>query len=123
VLQLIKHYTMKAYGGVDVQIDIFLSSVLAGAEMSATHSGHYTPRGKSRRYPLERRLGGPQSRSEWFGEENIFDPTGTWTPTPQQNLSYSYLFTIRVIQPYRSTFRNLILSLSVWQKFTIDGVT
>jgi hypothetical protein len=34
------------------------------------------PRGKSPRYPLERRLGGPQSRSGRFGEVKILDPTG-----------------------------------------------
>jgi hypothetical protein len=33
------------------------------------------PRGKSPRYPLDRRLGGPQSRSRRRGEENILNPT------------------------------------------------
>jgi hypothetical protein len=32
------------------------------------------PRGKSPRYPLDRRLGGPQSRSGRFGEQKILDP-------------------------------------------------
>jgi hypothetical protein len=40
------------------------------------------PREKSPRYPLDRRLGGLQSRSGRFGEGKIFDPTGTRTPTP-----------------------------------------
>jgi hypothetical protein len=40
------------------------------------------PRGKSPRYPLDRRLDGPQSRSGRRGEEKILDPTGTRTPTP-----------------------------------------
>jgi hypothetical protein len=40
------------------------------------------PRGKSLQYPLDRRLGGPQSRSERLGEEKILDTTGTRTPTP-----------------------------------------
>jgi hypothetical protein len=31
------------------------------------------PRGKSHRYPLDRRLGGPQSRSGRRGEEKILD--------------------------------------------------
>jgi hypothetical protein len=39
-------------------------------------------RGKSPRYPLERRLGGPQNRAGRRGEEKILDPTGTRTPTP-----------------------------------------
>jgi hypothetical protein len=47
----------------------------------------FTPRplypwGKSPRYPLDRRLGVPQSRSGRRGEEEILDPTGTRTPTP-----------------------------------------
>jgi hypothetical protein len=40
------------------------------------------PRGKSPRYPLDRRLGGPQSQSGKFEEEKILDPTGTRTPSP-----------------------------------------
>jgi hypothetical protein len=32
------------------------------------------------RYPLDRRLGEPQSQSGGYGKENILDPTGTWTP-------------------------------------------
>jgi hypothetical protein len=35
------------------------------------------PRGKSPRYPLDRRLDGPQSQSERRGEGKILDPTGT----------------------------------------------
>jgi hypothetical protein len=40
------------------------------------------PRGKSPRYPLDRRFGGPQSRSGRFGEQKILDPTGTRILTP-----------------------------------------
>jgi hypothetical protein len=57
-LCLTKHYTMKAYGGVDVLIHVFLTSVLAGGEWSASRPYRFTPE-----YPLDRRLGGPQSRS------------------------------------------------------------
>jgi hypothetical protein len=46
----------------------------------------FTPRpvypwGKSPLYPLERRLGGPQSQFGRRGEENILDPAETRTPT------------------------------------------
>jgi hypothetical protein len=34
---------MKAYGGVDVYIHIFLISVVAGGEWPASLSGHFTP--------------------------------------------------------------------------------
>jgi hypothetical protein len=40
------------------------------------------PRRKRRRHPLDRRLGGPKSRSGRRGEVKILDPTGTRTPTP-----------------------------------------
>jgi hypothetical protein len=35
---------MKANGGVDIQIHIFLTSVLAGGEWSASCPCHFTPR-------------------------------------------------------------------------------
>jgi hypothetical protein len=34
---------MKAYGGVDVEIHIFLTSVFAGGEWSASRPGRFTP--------------------------------------------------------------------------------
>jgi hypothetical protein len=45
------------YGGVDVQIHIFLTSALAGGEWSALRSGRFTPWRKSPRYPFDRGLG------------------------------------------------------------------
>jgi hypothetical protein len=35
---------MKAYGGVDVEIYIFLASALVGGERSASRPGRFTPR-------------------------------------------------------------------------------
>jgi hypothetical protein len=75
---------MKTYGGGDVQIDIFLSSARTRGKWSALLPGRFTPRGKSPRYQLDRRWGGPQSRSGRRGEENILDPTGTPTPPPRR---------------------------------------
>jgi hypothetical protein len=34
---------MKVYGGVDVQIHIFLTSALAGGDWSASRPGRFTP--------------------------------------------------------------------------------
>jgi hypothetical protein len=53
---------MKVYSGVDVWIHIFLTSALVGGEWSASLSAAL-PQGNSPRYPLDWRLGGPQSRS------------------------------------------------------------
>jgi hypothetical protein len=36
-------YVMKAYGGVDVQTHIFLTSALVGGEWSASRPGRFTP--------------------------------------------------------------------------------
>jgi hypothetical protein len=55
---------MKAYGRVDIQIHIFLTSALAGGEWSATRPCRFIPRGDSSRYTMDRRLGGTQSRSD-----------------------------------------------------------
>jgi hypothetical protein len=41
----------------------FLTSALDGGEWSASRPGRALPPGKEPRYPLDRRLGGPQSRS------------------------------------------------------------
>jgi hypothetical protein len=47
----------------------------------------FTPRLLYPRYPLDRRLGGPQSQSRCrrCGEEKIFYPTGTWTLAPRSS--------------------------------------
>jgi hypothetical protein len=65
--------------GVDIYIyiDIFLTSALAGDELSASSRGLFNPRGKNPRYPCDRRLGGPHSRSGPHGEAKIHDTTGT----------------------------------------------
>jgi hypothetical protein len=69
--QVIKHYAMKAYEGVDVYIHIFLTSALVGGEWSASRPCRFTPRLKSPRYPLDRRLSEPQNRAGRCGEEKI----------------------------------------------------
>jgi hypothetical protein len=62
---------MKAYGGVDVSIHIFLTSALVGGELSASRPGRFTP---GKRAPYGRRE-----------EKNISDPTGIRTPTPRSS--------------------------------------
>jgi hypothetical protein len=46
---------MKAYGGVDVYIQVFLTSALVGGEWSASRFGRITPR---ERAPGTHRIGG-----------------------------------------------------------------
>jgi hypothetical protein len=56
-------------GGVDYSSTHFLPSALDGGEWSASRTGRFTPQGKSPWYPLDRSLGGPQSRSGRGGEQ------------------------------------------------------
>jgi hypothetical protein len=48
----------------------------------------FTPRPLYRRYPLDMRLGGPQSRSGRYGEITILDPTGALTRNPPSSSPY-----------------------------------
>jgi hypothetical protein len=66
---------MKAYGGVDVQIHIFLTSALAGGEWSASRPGRLIP---GERAPGTHWIGwvDPRSRPGRHGEEKILDSTG-----------------------------------------------
>ena len=54
-----------------------LTSGLDGGGLSTPRAGRFTP-GKETRYPLYRRLGGPQSGLDW-GAQNIA-PTGIRSP-------------------------------------------
>jgi hypothetical protein len=60
---------MKTYGGVEEQLHAFLTSGLDTGEWSASSPGRFTLRGKNPRHPLNRRIGGPQSRSGRRGEK------------------------------------------------------
>jgi len=48
--------------------------VLDGGEWSASHPSSFTPREKIPWYPIDRRLGGPQSHSGCGGEEKNSQP-------------------------------------------------
>jgi hypothetical protein len=56
-------------GGVAAEFHAFLILELYGGEWSASRQGRFTPQGKNPSHPLDRRLGGPQSRSGCGGEE------------------------------------------------------
>jgi hypothetical protein len=72
---------MKAYEVVDVDIHIFLTLALVGGELSSSRLGRLTLGETAVRYPLDRRLSGPQYRSGRRGEEKNLDRAGIRTPT------------------------------------------
>jgi hypothetical protein len=71
---------MKAYGGVDVEVHIFLDFGTSWMwVVSFMHRPLY-PRGKSRRYKLDRRLGDPRTGLDDM--EKSPDHTGTLNSDP-----------------------------------------
>jgi hypothetical protein len=78
---------MKAYGGVDVLIHIFLASALVGGEWSASRLGCST---SGETAPSTHWIGGWVDPRAYLDdvENKILDPTGTRTATPR---SYSPL--------------------------------
>jgi hypothetical protein len=42
-LCLTKHHTMETYGGMDVQLHVFITSALDGGKWSASHPSYFTP--------------------------------------------------------------------------------
>jgi hypothetical protein len=74
VLFLTNHHAMKAFGGVEVQLHSFFDLGIRWRWLvSFTHRPLY-PQVKNPWYPLNKRLGGPQSRSGWGGEEKNSQP-------------------------------------------------
>ena len=72
--------------GVEVQLYSFLTTALEGGEGSASSPGHSLPSGKTR-YPLYRRLGGPQGRS---GRVWKISPPPGFDPRTFQPVASSY---------------------------------
>ena len=62
--------TRRRIPGVEIQNHSFLTSAVGEGEWSVSCPGHYTI-GKEPRYPLKRRMGGPQSQSGRFIEVKI----------------------------------------------------
>jgi hypothetical protein len=79
------HYAMKAYGGVDVQTHIFLTSALAGGKWSASCPFRFTTGESGPGTHWKRGSVGPRSGLDDVEEEKILDPTGTRTLTPRSS--------------------------------------
>jgi hypothetical protein len=66
----------------------FFNSALDGGEWSAPRPGRALPWGKDTQYPLDRRLGGPQSRSGHRLEEKSLASAWDRTPVVQSVLRH-----------------------------------
>jgi hypothetical protein len=80
---------MKAYWGSGGVTPFILDLGIVG-EWSASRFGRLTPQGKSLWYPLDRRLGGPQSRSGRGGEEKNSQPLPGIEPSIIQPVAQRY---------------------------------
>jgi hypothetical protein len=103
---------MKTYGRVDVEIYVFLTSALAAGVVSFTFRSLY-PRGQNAEYPLDRRLGGPQGRSERQGEVRMLDLTRARNPTPQSSSPQPVTIptALAASELYRQSDRSLLAKL------------
>jgi hypothetical protein len=85
---------------------------------SASRTGRFISRERPPRYPQNRRLGGPQSRSGGRGKEKIIDSTGIRTPTPRPSSQSLYRVCYQLRNPMTSsgiepaTFRLVVQCLS-----------
>jgi hypothetical protein len=80
---------MKAYWGVEVYLNEFLTSALDGGEWTASRPDHFTSMERTR-YPLDRRLGGRQNRSGRGGEEKNSQPLPGLKPPIIQPVAQRY---------------------------------
>jgi hypothetical protein len=79
------HDAMKAYGGVDLKIHIFLTLALAGGEWSASHPGRFTP---AERASGTHCIGGsvdPRAGMDGLEKRKFLHPPGLGTPTPRSS--------------------------------------
>ena len=92
-----------------------MTAALEGGEWSAACPGQTLPSGKTR-YPLNRRLGGPQGRSEWV--ENLAQPG--FDPRIVQPVVSHYtdwatrptIINVIILQIYVTTVKQIAISLN-----------
>jgi hypothetical protein len=80
---------MKAYGGVDVWIHVFLTSALVGGEWTTSRPGRFTP---GERAPSTHWIGGwvdLRGGLNYLEKRKFLTPTGTQTPTPRSSSRYT----------------------------------
>ena len=93
---------VRLIGGVEVLLYPFMTTVLEGGEGSESRPGRSLPPGKTR-YPLYRRLGGPQGRSGQV--RKISPPPG---------------FDLRTVQPVASHYTDWATGPNVYRYITLN---
>jgi hypothetical protein len=65
---------MKTLVGTEVKLRAFITSVINGGDWIASNSCRNSPRGKSHRYPLHRRLAGLRVAQAVVAKRKVFAP-------------------------------------------------
>ena len=119
-------------GGIEVWLYLFMTTALEGGEGSASRPGRSLPPGKTR-YPLYRRLGGPQGRSgqvrkisppPGFDSRTVQPVASRYTdwatrPTlPTWMIKYSMFSTT---SRHDTVLRNVYVSARVCRTTSLDG--
>jgi hypothetical protein len=102
---LTKHYSIKAYAGMDIRIHVFLTSSLDESECSSSRLGLFYLRGMNRAFPLDNRLGGPLSRLGQYEEVLEHWPFGRTARSQSlyrlsYRKTYSYITCISIWSPH-----------------------
>jgi hypothetical protein len=101
----------------------FLTSAQGGDEWSASRPGLFIPQRDRPRYPLDRRLDGPQSRSRRCGAEKNLAPAGIRNPAVQpvaiptelSRLHFPYSYSLKF-----SNVENFYLMLLCYQQLFLQ---
>jgi hypothetical protein len=109
---------MKMCGRVDVWIHVSFPSAIVGGEWSLSPSGRFTPEKRTRSYPSDKELGGPQSRSGRRREEDILEPiedlSHSSSPVPEPLV---YLIIVRVMRPRKTIWAGHVTRMDCTRMF------
>jgi hypothetical protein len=116
--ELVPAHAMKAYRGGRSRVPLILNLGTRRRPVATFTLRSLTP-GKEPRYPLNRRMGGPHSQTEWFyRKENLFSRPGfepvPSSPWPRSQLLYTCKKTVKISSSCRDHASSVTSHYSDW---------